>query len=474
MRTNTYYSKYLWRILWFLALLIRLIGLDQSLWLDEATTAQVARHMSALQIISSYSPTDFHPPLFYLIVKYWGTLFGYHEVGLRLLSVVLSLGAGYVVYRLTKAIFLASPKNIGQSAQNIEHQASTAAALFLFNPLILYYSQEARMYMMIVFLTAVLLYAAYPIFVSGRVRFSVGQLVGMNLSIAALFATGYASAFFIASLHLIFMLRRRWRELFCIVPGGLISLAIHYPLLTAQMEYANTRLADISNWSLVLGKAELKNLLLIPVKVVSGRYDLASSADYILVIAMCAVWTAIAMYSLFTLRTRTQMSRAAILGLLSMILVPIMLGYTLSFFKPMMQYFRFLPVVVPLCVMCGIVVRKRLFQRILLLGSVMFCLIYVGDSRHHREDWKGLTATLPPSSTVYMIPSSADPIKYYRPDITVVDIAQVSTARSRDVVVIPYVFEIHGVDAEALRVNSGRTVREARVFNHLTYERWSR
>jgi hypothetical protein len=157
-----------------------------------------------------------------------------------------------------------------------------------------------------------------------------------------------------------------------------------------------------------------------------------------------------------------------------MILAPIMLGYTLSFFKPMMQYFRFLPVVVPLCVMCGIVVRKRLFQRILLLGSVMFCLIYVGDSRHHREDWKGLTATLPPSSTVYMIPSSADPIKYYRPDITVVDIAQVSTARSRDVVVIPYVFEIHGVDAEALRVNSGRTVREARVFNHLTYERWSR
>lgn len=474
MRTNTYYSKYLWRILWFLALLIRFIGLDQSLWLDEATTAQVARQMSVAQIVTQYSPTDFHPPLYYLIVKYWGGVFGYHEIGLRLLSVVLSLGSGYMVYRLTKAIFLASPKNIWQNAQNIEHQARIAAALFLFNPLILYYSQEARMYMMIVFLTAVLFYTAYPIFVSGRVRFSVGQLVGMNLSIAVLFATGYASAFFIASLHLIFMLRRRWRELFCIVPGGLISLAIHYPLLTAQMEYANTRLADISNWSLVLGKAELKNLLLIPVKVVSGRYDLATSADYALVLTMCAVWSCVVLYSLFAKRSRTHIPHTAILGLLGMILLPITLGYILSFFKPMMQYFRFLPVVVPLCVMCGIVVRKRLFQWVLLLGSVMFCLIYLGDSRHHREDWKGLAATLAPSSTVYMIPSSADPIKYYRPDVQVVDAAQLAQARSRDAVVIPYVFVVYGINSATLGKQSGRTLEQVYVFNHLTYERWSR
>ena len=65
-------------------------------------------------------------------------MFGYSEIALRMPSILFSLLTGYVVY-LIGGIW--------------------SAAFFLFNPLIVYYSQEARMYMMVTFfLTASLYY----------------------------------------------------------------------------------------------------------------------------------------------------------------------------------------------------------------------------------------------------------------------------------------------------------------------------
>ena len=112
--------------IFFFAFLIRLIALNQSLWLDEAVTANVVKNFDFAQIISKFSPTDFHPPLYYLFMKLWTNFFGYSEIALRMPSVLFSLLTGYVIY-LIGGIW--------------------SAAFFLFNPLIVYYSQEARMYM---------------------------------------------------------------------------------------------------------------------------------------------------------------------------------------------------------------------------------------------------------------------------------------------------------------------------------------
>src|SRR3989338_11157664 len=124
--------------IFLLAFLIRLIALNQSLWLDEAVTANVVINYGFTDIISGFSPNDFHPPLYYLFMKLWTNFFGYSEIALRVPSVLFSLLTGYVIY-LIGGIW--------------------SAAFFLFNPLIVYYSQEARMYMMATFLlTAGLFY----------------------------------------------------------------------------------------------------------------------------------------------------------------------------------------------------------------------------------------------------------------------------------------------------------------------------
>jgi len=110
----------------FFGLILRLISLNQSLWLDEATTALVSQ-MSLTDFFTKFMPNDFHPPLYYLFMKLWTNFFGYSEIVLRMPSVLFSLATGYVVYLIGGA---------------------WAAVFFLFNPLIVYYSQEARMYMM--------------------------------------------------------------------------------------------------------------------------------------------------------------------------------------------------------------------------------------------------------------------------------------------------------------------------------------
>src|SRR3990167_11502993 len=116
-------------IILFLAFLVRLIAIDQSLWLDEAVTANVVSKFSYLEIINKFSPTDFHPPLYYLVEKFWTNIFGYSEIALRFPSIIFSLITGWMIYLIGKRL---EGWKVGR----------WAAALFLFNPLIIYYSQE--------------------------------------------------------------------------------------------------------------------------------------------------------------------------------------------------------------------------------------------------------------------------------------------------------------------------------------------
>ena len=56
----------------FLGLILRLISLNQSFWLDEAITAKVANF--SLPEIFTFLKGDFNPPLYYLIIKFWANI----------------------------------------------------------------------------------------------------------------------------------------------------------------------------------------------------------------------------------------------------------------------------------------------------------------------------------------------------------------------------------------------------------------
>src|SRR5262245_14578312 len=128
-------SKILLVLILALAIFLRFYLLDaQSFWNDEGNSARIAER--SLTLITEGAAGDIHPPLYYYLLHFWRGVFGTSEFALRSLSAVL----GVLLVGLT---FL-----IGRKAfsAGIGLLAAFVAAI---NPFQIYYSQEARMYILL-------------------------------------------------------------------------------------------------------------------------------------------------------------------------------------------------------------------------------------------------------------------------------------------------------------------------------------
>lgn len=107
------------------------IGLMQSVWFDEAYSILLAKQ-SVADLIHLTS-IDTHPPLYYLLLKVWGSVFGWGEFALRSLSVLFMGGALIIGALLVKRLFGV--------------KAALMTVLFLvLAPFLLRYGFEIRMY----------------------------------------------------------------------------------------------------------------------------------------------------------------------------------------------------------------------------------------------------------------------------------------------------------------------------------------
>ncbi|MDP1706872.1 MAG: glycosyltransferase family 39 protein [bacterium] len=145
-RLRSLFEKYgLWPIM-ALAALLRFSNLaKRDFWYDEAFTGIVVR--SGWSEMFKELINDIHPPFYYILVKLFGRFFNYNVFGLRLFSVVFGLLAVWLVYLLAKEIF--------------DRETGLWSALIAaIAPIAIQYSQEARMYSLLVclFLTATLFF----------------------------------------------------------------------------------------------------------------------------------------------------------------------------------------------------------------------------------------------------------------------------------------------------------------------------
>jgi len=105
--------------------------LIQSVWRDEAFSYFMAKPNLSQVVVNTAN--DFNPPLYYLLLHFWIKLVGKSDVGLRFLSFLPHLLSVYIAYLIGKKL------------------ASKKMAVFLsfftfFNPMLLYYALEIRMY----------------------------------------------------------------------------------------------------------------------------------------------------------------------------------------------------------------------------------------------------------------------------------------------------------------------------------------
>lgn len=458
------------------AFLIRLVAINQSLWLDEAITAKVVKNYGFWQLIRSFSPYDFHPPLYYFFIKAWASLFGYSEIALRFPSIIFSLLIGYVIYKIVE-------EKYGVIV------GLWSAAFFLFNPLIVYYSQEARMYMMVTFLLTVCLLFFIKIIQieSSKLKFKNYSLklkiylVLFNLFSFLSINTFYGSVFLVAAMILYFIYKRQYQFFFISLFIIIFSLLILLPLLYQQAVNAKVSLKAVPNWSMVLGKANFKNLLLIPLKFFFGRISFYPKWLYWLI---SSGWTLFILYQILILNINQPTGGEKYIAKIKniclfyyLVLFSLIAGLIVSFFTPILQYFRFLYLLPIVSILLAYSAKPSLFDRAKIatfLGFFILSLIYLINPDFHREDWKSLAKSIPQGKTVFMIEASSDPLRFYHPEVKIESLIKLSdrSINLNEVWVIPYTADIYRINYQQFLAENKFYLDKTINFRGLAVEIW--
>lgn len=130
---STRFSSRFWLFLVLLAAFaVRLYRLGvSSLWYDETVSVYLAQQELAELI--RHTAGDIHPPLYYILLHFWGRLAGWSEFAMAFVSFWFSILLIALVYRITREWINA-------------RVALIAAILIAISPYNLWYAQEVRMY----------------------------------------------------------------------------------------------------------------------------------------------------------------------------------------------------------------------------------------------------------------------------------------------------------------------------------------
>ncbi len=128
-------QKYWWAvsigagILVFIIAVVMSLGL--SVWFDEGYSILISKE--PVETLLAHTAVDAHPPLYYLLLKWWGSLFDFNETALRALSAIFAGASVTLGLGLTKRLF-------GFRA------ALMSLPVILLAPFVLRYGFEIRMY----------------------------------------------------------------------------------------------------------------------------------------------------------------------------------------------------------------------------------------------------------------------------------------------------------------------------------------
>lgn len=365
-------------VILLVALILRLISLNQSLWLDEAINVNVTSVLGVKDLIFHYSLGDFHPPLFHVILKYWILIFKNSEISVRLPSVIFGVSSVFVAYLIAKKLFE-------------KKTALIAATLLATAPLHIYYSQEARMYMLAAFLASLSVY----FFVSLLKKESLLTWLGFIFSTSLMLYTDYLPYLLIPT-YLIFLFTYRAKipkpTLKGFIPAFVLILSSIVPWLLIFPKQLSTGLSAAAAspaWSQVVGGSDFKSLLLTFVKFTIGRISLDNDLTYALVFAPIGLFI---LFLFFLSLLRLSHLR---LFVWFWFFIPTTLAFIISFYIPIFSYFRFifiLPAFYLIWASAINTVNWPPLNRILLLFALVINLsastIYYTNPKFQREDWR--------------------------------------------------------------------------------------
>ena len=359
----------IWLIL-FGSFLIRLIGINQSLWLDEAIGAEAVKNFSLWGLLTEFSKFDNHPPLYYLVLKLWTDIFGYSEASLRFPSIALGVGTVYLTFLIARKLY---PK--GKLFYLL------APLLVATSGLHIYYSQEARMYSMAAFLAAL---AVYGFLRSGWLLFS--------FSITALLMADYVGVFLIPVFWIWGIWKRKdksWWRAFLLTHLPLVIFGIFWlPTFLLQSSHGKWLLETLPAWQTVAGGASVKQAGILWAKFVLGRISFTDKVFYYLLVGLASIPVLIGFFN--AVRRRKEVELVWL-----WLIVPSATGFVASFIFPAFIYFRFLFTLPAFFILIswGVNSIKSRVLKTLIFGLLLFAnlfgwFVYAKDSHQKRERWR--------------------------------------------------------------------------------------
>lgn len=396
-----------------ISIIFRLISLNQSLWLDEGIMAYAVETYSIPDLISNYMPGDFNPPLYFVLLWAWVRVFGLSEIALRIPSVIFGLFTVIGIYYFAKKADIKT--NIGSEFW---------AAVFVASaPLLIYYSQEARMYMLATCCVTWSMYYFYRYFYLKEPVFP------MYVLLTVLVFWSHYIAWFIWIVQLLWLLWVEKKEMGArlgrlMVP--LLGIIVIAPVLSSQLSVGTAAADSLPIWK-ALSSFSIKQLLLIPIKLVSGRIPFDDNILFTLsiLIALC-VWIVVLIKSNLNIR-KGSIEIKTILSPFQKLLwlwlvIPVCIGGLLSLKIAIFSYFRFLYIAPALYLLAAYGLqffsnkKSKITGLLLICLNVTFSLMYLLHPNYHREDWKGLVSYITSrelSNEVVILGSVDRPFSYY-------------------------------------------------------------
>lgn len=388
-----------------LAVLLRLINLNQSLWWDEAINVVYARSTDFWWYITQYSVGDFHPPGWFAVLWLWGHLFGFSEVMVRLPPVILGTATAAITFLLGKELF---SKKVG-----------LIAAFFLaIAPLHIYYSQEARMYALSAFSVTLSFY-----FLNRLISKKKWSGLGLIISLVLVLSSDYLAYLVIPAqiIYLIWVKKINKAMLASFIFAGIIFLP-WFTIFPTQLKTGIEAASGLPGWASVVGSS-FKDLFLIPAKTLFGRITFSDKNLYMVISGFAGIILGgIFFYGVKKIDNATKF-------LISWIFIPVILALLISFFVPVLAYFRII-FILPAFYLILAKSLENLAKKITLPLTIFICLIsivsllvYYFNPKFQREDWRGAVNFISrnldsQTGVVFENNEIPAPVQYYRNDLS--------------------------------------------------------
>lgn len=342
----------------------------QSFWLDELVTVSLLDRGFG-DLLGQVGETEATPYLYYVLVWPWSRAFGLGESGLRSLSALVGTVTIPVAY--------------GAGAVLASRRVGLIAAAFVaVHPLLVWYSQEARSYSLVV-----LLGACTVLFLGRSLRDGrQSDLAGWALASSLAIATHYFAAFLVLGEAgwLVARYQPRWRASFAALVPAVVLLA-ELPLLLAQRDNGET----VGETSLLSRGAGVPKALVVGY---SFPLEIAGSV-------VAAVLLAVGIVLLATRAGGAERRGAVVAGTLAFVALALPIALALAgsdYLTARNVVLAIVPAAV--CVAAGYAVSRLGLAAACLLAALLLAitLIVSLDQRYGRTDWRGAAQQLQPTS----------------------------------------------------------------------------